>query len=614
MISYRRYPIIAVTASLILAVLACQFPQTNSSTPISVQKTFPPNPGSPIPKPSQPPEVAIYPTARPTIQQAQGPHRISTHRIFGIAEFYDRLTSQRFIPRGVNYRLILPVLDHYEDRLFAVSVYNHDRTQADFVTLSGAGYNTVRIILDGCTSGDGCIGKSNGHGLNQDYLDNIVDLMNLARENKLFLLLAMSDLPEQGGYARLAMAGVNQDLFSGHNATYLTNAGIQASQTYWSDLLSGLIDRQAPFEVVLGWEIQAEQYYRFDQPPFSLTSSEATIGKGHEYDLSNPAQKKVMAMDGLRTYIAQLRQTILDHDPTALVSMGFIAPNSPNTWREGDYRYVDTAGLLSDSALDFFDFHAYPGEKLSLSQVAQNFGLTAHVDKPILMGEVGAYTWTYPEVSQGAIAVQDWIAASCTSGFSGWIYQGYYPSPAGQAEATWGFVDGANTILYALAPADQPDPCITTVLPGRNLALGKQVTVSAALPDQSPQMAVDGDLITQWSAGEYPMQWIEIDLGSPASIGEIRLTVGQWPAGDTVHELWVGASHETMLKVHEFSGNEYDFDVLSFTPKTPLNGIRYVRLVTTESPSWVSWREIEVFAPYPTTPTPAPELTLTPTP
>jgi hypothetical protein len=125
-------------------------------------------------------------------------------------------------------------------------------------------------------------------------------------------------------------------------------------------------------------------------------------------------------------------------------------------------------------------------------------------------------------------------------------------------------------------------------------------------------MAVDGDPNTQWSAGAFPTQWIEIDLGAPYTIGEIRLTVGQWPAGDTVHQIWVGTTREAMQMAYEFSGHEYDFDVLNYIPTKSLKNIRYMRIDTTESPSWVSWREIEVLAPFPGTP--MPEATVMPTP
>jgi hypothetical protein len=606
-----RQPILASLLVLLLALLACQTPQSTSSTPTNLPITPPANETSRTSAPTSPPVILPSSTARPNSPQAETTHRIATHRIYGIAGFYDQQTSQSFVPRGVNYFILVPVSDHYENRLFGVGVYDHNRTLRDFTALSGAGYNTVRIILDGCTSGDGCIGLENNQGLNPAYLDNIVDLMKLAKETDLFLLLASENLPDLGGYAASAGQGSDPAFAPGRNAEYLTSDGIQAAQQYWTDLLTGLITRGAPFDTVLGWELQGEQYYHSDQPPFSLEDGKVTPANGKTYDLSSTNQKHSMAVDGTRYYIDQVKATILTYDPTALVTMGFFAPDEPNSWREEDKRFVDTSSLLEDSNLDFYDFHAYPGAGLSMDELAENFGLGGHVSRPVLMGEVGAYTWTYPEISEGAIAIQDWIAASCDQGFSGWLYYGYYPVPAGLWDATWGFVDEKNTILNALSPNTQPDACTTSLLPGRNLALGRQVSVSGALPDQPPQMAVDGDPNTQWSAGGFPTQWIEIDLGAAYTIGEIRLTVGQWPAGDVLHQLWVGPSQENMQLVYEFSGHEYDYDVLNFVPAVPLANIRFVRLVTTESPSWVSWREIEVLAPFPGTPSPLIELTPT---
>jgi len=612
MISRPRKPILIILLLFIFAILACQLPQTTTSAPTSLPITQAASPTSTVPIRTQQPKTTDYPTALPTSPQSEVTHRIATHRVFGIAEFYDRQTSQIFIPRGVNYFILVPVFDHYENRVFGVGVYDHNRTRTDFLALTTAGYNTVRIILNGCTSGSGCIGIEDGQGLNPAYLDNIVDLMNLAKESNLFLLLASNGLPELGGYAEAARRGVIRNIASGRNVEYLTSSGIQAAQAYWSDLLAGLVSRDAPFDIVLGWELQSEQYYQSDQAPFSLEAGKVTTANGRSYNLSDIAHKQALAVDGVRYYIDQVRQTILTYDPTALVSMGFFAPDSPNPWREGDARYVETAELLSDSALDFYDFHAYPGAGLNLSELSENFGLSGHISKPVLMGEVGAYTWTYPQITAGTIAIQDWIADSCAHSFSGWLYQGYYPVPAGLLDATWGFVDEQNTILKALSPNNQADACSITVLPGRNLALDKSVSVSAALPNQTPQMALDGDPSTQWSAGAFPTQYIEIDLGAAYAIGEIRLTVGQWPAGETVHQLWVGGSLSNMVQVKEFSGQGNDFDVLSYLPIPSLTDIRFVRIITTESPSWVSWREIEVLAPFSGTTTPTPEITAAP--
>ncbi len=612
--SLRRQFILAIIISLILAILACQLPQSGSPTPTSLFSTLQATQVDSTEIPQTNPANPATPTTRPTPPPKVAEQRIAIHRIYGIAQFYDRETSQEFIPRGVNYFILVPILDHYEDRLFAVGLYDHTRTQADFAALSAAGYNTVRIMLDGCTSGSGCIGVENGQGLNPAYLDNIADLMSLARDNHLFVLFASKDLPELGGYAALANQGANASFAPGRNAEFLTLDGIHAAQGYWADLLGGLASRQAPFEVILGWELVSEQYFASDQPPFSLNLGQVSPANGKAYTMSNLVHRQALAVEGMRYYISQLRQTILIYDPTALISMGFLAPDAPNPWREGDNRLVDTASLLSISELDFFDLHASPGSGLTLSEVAQNFGLDYHVSKPVVMGNVGASTWTYPQIYDAAIAVQDWIANSCSLGFSGWFYSSYYPSPAGLAEASWGLVDEQNLILKALAPNHQPDACAATTLPGRNLALGKTVEVSESLPDQTAQMAVDGDPNTQWSAGAYPTQWIEIDLGAAYSIGEIHLTVGQWPAGQTVHQVWVGTERGTMQMVYEFKGKEFDFDILNYVPAAPLANIRFVRIVTTESPSWVSWREIEVLAPFPATPTPTNEAISTPTP
>jgi hypothetical protein len=608
-------PLYYVFSILILAALACAVPQTNAA----LTPTSPTNPSA-NPSVSIPPGLQGTPanpttsTPRPTPPPKVAEHRIATHTIYGIAQFIDHSNSQAFIPRGVNYFVLIPVQDHYEDRLFAPGVYDHKRTQADFAALAAAGYNTVRIIVDGCTTGNTCIGVQDGQGLNPAYLDNIADLMGVAKESGLFLIFSSQDLPVLGGYNALANQGASATFAAGRNAEFLTQEGIQAAQQYWSDLLGGLASRSAPFDAILGWELMDEAYYINDLPPFSLKTEKVTPANGKTYYLFDPVQKQTMAEDGMRYYIDQLRRRILIYDPTALVTMGFFAPNTPNPWREGDNRYVVTSSLLSSSSLDFFDLHANPDDGLSLPELAENFGLDEHVSIPVVMGSVGASTWTYPDVSEAAITIQDWIAASCDQGFSGWEYYGYYPSPAGLTSATWGFTDSQNYLLKALSPATQPDACTTSPLPGRNLALNKPVQVTEALPDQTAQMAVDGDFNTQWSSGAFPPQWIEIDLGAPYSIGEIKLTVGMWPSGHTVHELWVGSSRDNMQKIYTFSGDEFDYDVLDYLPSTPLANIRYVRVVTTESPSWVSWREIEVLAPFPATPTPTPEPSLTATP
>jgi hypothetical protein len=50
------------------------------------------------------------------------------------------------------------------------------------------------------------------------------------------------------------------------------------------------------------------------------------------------------------------------------------------------------------------------------------------------------------------------------------------------------------------------------------------------------------------------------------------------------------------FEVHTFSGVKTDLQWLTLIFPEPLKAIRYVRIETTSSPSWVGWKEIEVIA------------------
>lgn len=120
------------------------------------------------------------------------------------------------------------------------------------------------------------------------------------------------------------------------------------------------------------------------------------------------------------------------------------------------------------------------------------------------------------------------------------------------------------------------------------------VTASSSLPDSPPSAVLDGNSETIWNSGAGPEQWIQIDLGAPSTLSTIRLVVSQFPAGETVHQIWVGAEPNNLTLVHEFNGFTTDPDILEFTQTSPLTKIQFIKIITTQSPSWVAWREIEV--------------------
>jgi hypothetical protein len=130
---------------------------------------------------------------------------------------------------------------------------------------------------------------------------------------------------------------------------------------------------------------------------------------------------------------------------------------------------------------------------------------------------------------------------------------------------------------------------------GANVAFGKQARVSHTYASMGGALAVDGDPRTVWNSGGYPLEWIQIDLGTNYDLAEIRLVVSQSPEGRTVHVLYgrgSGTSNE-QVTLHIFDGVTQDSDVLIYKPAEPMLGIRYLWIDSTESPSWISWREIE---------------------
>lgn len=554
-------------------VLGACAPQTPTSEPApatpTANKTHAATPAATVPTPSIP------------------EHIIGVRQVDGVGEFYDRTTGETFVVRGANY-VYVPQGGTFNVLTLKVGVYDGARTRLDFKDLAAKGYNTVRVFLDHCSAGVGCIGDSDNEGLNPAYLENIADMLTAAEETGPFIQFTSNDLPDQGGYAEQANAQAGEEFAGYRNSYYLTPGAVSATRRYWGDLLSGLADRSAATDRVLGWQLLNEQWMFLDQPPLSLTSGlvETTTGV---YDMSDPGQKRQMVSEGLIRYISELKAEILQHDPTALVTMGFFAPElAAPGW------YVETGSLLADADLDYFDFHAYPGFH-SMDELVQAFGMAGYDAKPIVLGEYGAFRHIYPDLIPAARSVSRWQAESCSHGFDGWLYWTYYPAPAHVDDRTWGLTDESGYLLDLLAPSLHPDPCEEIPIASANLAYQKAVTASASLPGEPPANAVDENAESQWGAGRDAPQWIEIDLGQPYDVREVRLLVAQWPEGTTYHRLRGRNAAGSFAELHVFNQPTAGGDWLIFTPESPVEDVQVLRIDTLSSPSWVAWGEIQVF-------------------
>ncbi|HEX5014228.1 MAG TPA: discoidin domain-containing protein [Candidatus Limnocylindrales bacterium] len=571
-------------AALLIAFLmaGCQLPPPTvvpSAPATSPAGPHPPSAASSPGSPTPPPGASLAPI---------GEHRIGIRSAEGPAEFYDRETGERFVPRGANYARNQRDPDGaVVDRVFAD--YDPVSVEADLAEMKALGYTAVRVALENCRAD--CIGDPAG-GLSSEYLANLADFLRRAKDADLPVFLQSNDLPEEGGFVPKIEATCCSPFDGYLNSQYFHPTGLETYRDYWTPALLGLRAHGAPLDAILAYDLRGELFVVENTPPLSLRTGSVTTANGQTYDLADPAARERLVDEGIVYWVDEIAAAIRAVDPGGLVAVGEFAPNAPNVWRGDDPRAPPTIDTFLRTSVDVIDVHVYPGY-VPLAKLMENAGVTGREPVPVVIGEYGAFTFAFPDASAGADGLMRWQAASCDFGVDGWFH--WIWSGENDAEVVTGS-EGHSAINTVLSPRERPDPCQLGSFPflQSNVALGADVRASDSAPGQGPELAVDGDEGTGWIAGAGPPGWIEIDLGEPATIDEVRLIVNQSPAGRTVHVVSGGPSRAQLTELHTFEETTDFGDALTWSPGQALTGIRVLRVDTTVSPSWVAWLEIEV--------------------
>jgi hypothetical protein len=87
----------------------------------------------------------------PARDQNGSEHRIGVRVVNGVGEFYDRVTGQKFVPRGNNFIRIGPQTDLSGARivyhtLFDLGGYNASEAEDALRRMHANGYNVVRVF------------------------------------------------------------------------------------------------------------------------------------------------------------------------------------------------------------------------------------------------------------------------------------------------------------------------------------------------------------------------------------------------------------------------------------------------------------------------------------
>jgi hypothetical protein len=516
---------------------------------------------------------------------------IGTRIVGGEAEFYDRATGQRFVPRGNNYIRLArqrkpdgTFLRYHST--FNAGTYDRSAIQAALRQMSDDGYNVVRVFLNHCCEG----GIGGANGLSGSYMDNVADFLREARQISVYVMFTIDWIPIPE--VRRSDRAMWCSDFQCTTAHILSEEGVWANQEFFARFVQELKRRNAPLDIVFAYELRNELTFATSHPPLSLTSGFLTTANRRSYDLSKRSEKIKMLEEGLVYWINSVRTSILGVDPMALVTVGFVPPKDPDLVWTGKARSSIVGAVLERSHLDFFDIHVYPeGSDFLLEQLLDDCGLTSLHSKPVLFGEFGALMAAFPSHVAAARRMPEIVSASCTYGIDGWIFWAWMSEPDAD---TFNALDSGGMINDILAPVHWPDPCVSDSAPvtDENLAWQSVISASRSYEQFGPFYAADA-YMTPWNAGAEPPQWIEFELAGEENIQEIRLVVSQTPAGETRHQIWVRGEANDYRLFTELKGWTRDRQVLT-VPLGDVSDIRFVKVLTVESPSWVGWREIEI--------------------
>lgn len=121
---------------------------------------------------------------------------------------------------------------------------------------------------------------------------------------------------------------------------------------------------------------------------------------------------------------------------------------------------------------------------------------------------------------------------------------------------------------------------------------------SSSYPGYGIERLYDSNLSTAWNAGGFAPQFMEIDLGYPRELSAIQAVPAQFPEGFTTHLVYGSNDRWFYDELAGYTGYSSDGRLLQFNNhvRNLASGrYRFIRIVTQQSPSWVSWREIQIY-------------------
>ena len=410
------------------------------------------------------------PETDPAQEPAPAPPRIAVRE----GRFVQADSGAPFIPRGFNY---IRLSDEWHST-FAPGEYDPDRSEAMFQDLHRHGFNVVRVFIDHLAE-RGVVASKDATGLSPAYMANVLDFLQRAQGYRIYVIFSLVWIPECARYAD--MAGEATPGVEGVNQLYLNAGHIRAKALYMADFVRAIRGRDPRLlAAVFAYEPCNEASFVADSPPFSTREGTCTPADRKTYDLASESQLQDMADAHIVLWTDTCAKAVREVDPDALVSVnvftfravGRTGPGRLFTDETPDVRFPARPLALAKSSIDYLDIHLYPHDASTLGKDLASIEFDAvkaqcrAAGKPLIMGEFGAHTHSYPTLDAAVPAMKTHLADARRLGFQGFLYWTY---DCGEQPGLWNAEAGAGELFRMIAAATEssvaPPPLLDQRVP-----------------------------------------------------------------------------------------------------------------------------------------------------
>lgn len=338
---------------------------------------------------------------------------------------------------------------------FEPTLYPTWSIDAALTQMQSYGYNYVRVFLD-------CPTLYSGFGLSSpgvpfSYTKNVIDFLVRASNHNISVMLTASWNP--ANYQSIINSYPLPANVTGINVIVFHDGQTMAKAQFFQDLLSQIkAANSTAFRTIFAIDIFNEICVSVREQPFSSTRGQVSFG-GLSYDMASGNDRQRLLDTVGNQWLNTVAATIKMIAPHILVTASLFSPNAVGhdgfdgvQFRPAgtDERYPLRPGSLIQTLADYIDLHVYASDN------ARNefTGAALTQEKPLLMGETGAYTGFFPNISVAAGAIKQVIIDSFDYRFIGWGIWTW--DSIDQEPRFWTLTEQNNTLNNVLSPNAWP--------------------------------------------------------------------------------------------------------------------------------------------------------------